>query len=602
MSPSTKRGAVAAGMLLASVSCAAWAQVGLPPAPVERALQAAHKGQERAAAAQERIEKIPEQTARVDKAQERIEKIPDQAARADKAQERIEKIPDQAARADKAQERIEKIPEQSARADKAQERIEKIPDQTSRADRANERAGNVPGQAERSQRADQAQTRSAERSQRGEPRPDDRADRAGGRSGEHRRAAKPERDGERQRNGEGKGEEKKSAQAGAAKRKNGATPGAAADPQTAAVHRALADAHQQRLEHLVRSYPRELEMTRDGPAVRGQVVAVDPTPAILAAVRKAGYRILVEETIQGLGIRSVTLETPRGVSVDSALAQLAKLAPRGEFAANHLHVQTSAAAMGPPGNSASLALGRVMGTPALGLIDGGVARHPALTGPIEQRGFAAGAPAPNSHATAVASLAAGQGRLRGALPGAPMVVADIYGTDPTGGNAVALVKALGWMTARRVPVVAITLAGPSNALVAKAVARAAQSGVFIVAPVGNFGPAAPPSYPASYPPVVAVTGVDSSNRLLIESGRSPSLDYAAPAAGFVAANASGGLAPVRGTSFGVPFVAARIAGILPHARPPLPSLDREAVDLGAPGPDPLYGRGLVCARCPPRGK
>jgi hypothetical protein len=251
----------------------------------------------------------------------------------------------------------------------------------------------------------------------------------------------------------------------------------------------------------------------------------------------------------------------------------------------------------PPG--AALAQGQVS-APALGLIDGGVARHSVLTGGIEQRGFAFGAPRANAHATAVASLAAGQGKLRGAYPGAPLLVADVYGTDPAGGNAVAVAKAIGWMVSRRVPVVAITLAGPSNALVGKAVARAAQLGVFIVAPVGNAGRASPPSYPASYPQVVAVTGVDQKNRLLIESGRAIGIDYAGPAAGFAAANPSGGWLPVRGTSFAVPFVAARMAGAARRGVAPLPALDKEAVDLGPRGPDELYGRGLVCAKCRPK--
>ncbi len=41
----------------------------------------------------------------------------------------------------------------------------------------------------------------------------------------------------------------------------------------------------------------------------------------------------------------------------------------------------------------------------------------------------------------------------------------------------------------------------------------------IVAAVGNDGPSARPAYPASYPGVLAVTGVDGRNRALIEAGR-----------------------------------------------------------------------------------
>jgi hypothetical protein len=239
----------------------------------------------------------------------------------------------------------------------------------------------------------------------------------------------------------------------------------------------------------------------------------------------------------------------------------------------------------------------LLGPAYLGIIDGGVARHPSLTGPVEQRGFARGAPAANGHATAVASLAVGAGRLKGAAPGGSLLVADVYGQDPAGGNAMTLVRALGWMLTRRVPVVAMPLAGPPNPLVASAIMRARQRGLYVIAPVGNGGPAAPAAYPAAYPTVIAVTGVDRRNRILIEAGRGPRIDYVAPGADMVAANIAGGQMPVRGTSFAVPLVAGRLSVVGRANAQPIPALDREAADLGAPGPDGVYGRGLVCAKC-----
>src|SRR3546814_20247242 len=60
------------------------------------------------------------------------------------------------------------------------------------------------------------------------------------------------------------------------------------------------------------------------------------------------------------------------------------------------------------------------------------------------RGFAEGAPSASSHGTAVASLI-----IRGGSPESALIVADIYGRDPAGGNAVAIARALGWMASRR---------------------------------------------------------------------------------------------------------------------------------------------------------
>lgn len=354
----------------------------------------------------------------------------------------------------------------------------------------------------------------------------------------------------------------------------------------------LAAARVERLEALVRANRDTLEMTDSGPAVRGEVIAVDPDPASLAAAAAAGFVRRGEERIEGLEVSEVTLQVPRGWSVDRALSRLRRLAPSGQFAANNLHGQSGTGEVAVVG-AAALAQSRApAGQSAIGLIDGGVATHPALRGGIQQRGFAGGAPRPSAHGTAVASLIAGQGAVRGAAPGAPLVVADIYGGDPAGGNALALARALGWMALQRVPVVAISLVGPSNLLVSRAIAQAQARGVRIVAAVGNDGPAAPPAFPASYPGVIAVTGVDGRGRVLAEAGRASHLDYAAPGADMAAASPNGGLAPVRGTSFAVPFVAGRLAQ---HARAaqPIAALDAEASERGRRG----VGRGVICGDC-----
>lgn len=364
----------------------------------------------------------------------------------------------------------------------------------------------------------------------------------------------------------------------------------------AAGGRELARNQTRRLLRLVQMYPERLEMTEIWPAVRGQVIAIDPDVRSLDAARSAGYVVVREEAIEGLGIRSVTLQTPRAVSVVRALEELKRIAPGAEFAANHLHAQSGMGQTTHLGSASVAVASQAVGAAALGIIDGGVAPHLSLPGPIEQRSFVQGPPRPNAHATAVASLLVGQGAVQGVRPGAPLIVADIYGNDPTGGNALALAKALGWMAARRVPVVAVSIVGPANPLVAKAIAQARVRGVHVVAPVGNDGPASPPAYPASYAGVVAVTGVDGRRRALVEAGRSLHLDYAAPGADILAANTAGKVIKVRGTSFAVPFVAGRLSSAL-KSKEPLAVLNAEAEDLGEPGPDRLFGRGLLCGRC-----
>jgi minor extracellular protease Epr len=351
--------------------------------------------------------------------------------------------------------------------------------------------------------------------------------------------------------------------------------------------RELASARLLRQRELVRAHPDRLEMTSLGPALRGEVIAIDPDPATLAAVEAAGFARIDEEAIEGLEMRAVILRVPRGWSVDRALSRLRRIAPGGSFAANHLHDRSGAGGAA----TGALAQGSGGGAAAVGMIDGGVAAHPALRGPVRQQGFARGAPRPSAHGTAVASLIAGQGAVRGAAPGRPLLVADVYGADPGGGNAVALVRALGWLTGQRAQVVTVSLVGPPNPLVERAVAQARARGIHIVAAVGNDGPAAPPAYPASYPGVIAVTGVDARNRPLIEAGRARHLDYAAPGADMAAAAPNGRVAAVRGTSYAAPLVAGRLASHL-GGRNPIAALDAEASPRGRG-----LGRGVICGEC-----
>lgn len=353
-----------------------------------------------------------------------------------------------------------------------------------------------------------------------------------------------------------------------------------------------------RLQRLVRQHPRELELDDLGQAVvRGEILAVSPTPQSLEIARRGGFTIVRSETLEDVGITLVTLATPPGVSAKQAVRRLRKADPNGQYDYNHIYsdagpigLSSTAAAAGSGGSSDA----------RIGLIDSGVdAGHPALSGlSITQRGFAPGGVKPSAHGTATASLLAGRtDRFRGAAPGASLLVADVYGTGPTGGSAASVVKALAWMAREKTPVVNVSLVGPANASLQAVVKALAGQGTIIVAAVGNDGPAAPPLYPASYPEVVAVTGVDARGRVLMEAGRSRHLDFAAPGADMAAAR-PGGYAPVRGTSYAAPIVAGMLARLSQRrdpasARAALNALAKQARDLGPKGLDKTYGHGLV---------
>ena len=351
-----------------------------------------------------------------------------------------------------------------------------------------------------------------------------------------------------------------------------------------------------RLRGLVRRSGGALEADPRGwPVVRAEIVAVDPSPASRRIALDAGFTVVREDRLDGLDLAVVVLAPPRGQSLHRAVERLRELDPEGAYEFNHVHSPAGAlAASAPP--SAPPASRPQRGSLRLGLIDTGVdAGHPALAGvTIRQRGFA-GAERPGAHGTAVASLLAGRaGPFSGAAPGAALFVADVYGGSASGGASTGLAQALAWMVRNDVPVVNVSLVGPRNALVEAAVRRAAARGVLIVAAAGNDGPAAPPLYPASYPDVVGVTAVNARGRPLPEAARGPQVDFAAPGADMAAAGPGEGYVNVRGASFAAPLVAGLLARRGGGDRA-VQALAAEARDLGARGPDPVYGRGLVAA-------
>jgi subtilisin family serine protease len=211
---------------------------------------------------------------------------------------------------------------------------------------------------------------------------------------------------------------------------------------------------------------------------------------------------------------------------------------------------------------------------------------------------------PAQHGTAVASLLVGRGDgFESVIPGATLYTADIF-CGHGGGSMALLAIALDWMAREKVAVVNISLVGAKSVLLTGLVRALTTRGFLLVAAVGNDGPTAPPLFPASYPDVVGVTGVDGKHKVLPEACRGEQVDFAAVGAGLVAADVGGAFSEIRGTSFATPIVAALLAGSLQapnpaKAREALATLESTAIDIGNNGTDPSYGKGLVGAELAP---
>jgi len=381
-------------------------------------------------------------------------------------------------------------------------------------------------------------------------------------------------------------------------------------PETAATVGRLADLRKLRVRDLLRDNRRVLEADPSGaPIVRHEVIAIAPSEAALAAARAAGFSVGPREALGGLATSLVTLRAPEGVSTRRALRRLRALDPDGVYDFNHIYLE-SGVAPEVPWRGARQHAGGGGASVRLGLIDGGVnIGHPALAGArIETRAFA-GETKPTLHGSAVASLLLGRADdFAGVVPGARLYAADVYGDLPIGGATSAIARAFSWLAEERVAVVNVSLVGPPNRALETIVAGMVSRGFLVVAAVGNDGPAARPLYPASYPGVIGVTGVNAQGRALVEAARGPQVDFAAPGGDMIAADAATSFAPVRGTSFAAPIVAGLLARRLSAPNPEYAAhavreLAAQAEDLGARGRDDVYGAGLVgrTLRTPARG-
>ena len=375
------------------------------------------------------------------------------------------------------------------------------------------------------------------------------------------------------------------------------------DPVTGTLRTAtstLTEARKLRVREILRTERETVESDPDGqPILRRQVGALSPTPAALERARAAGFTVLRTESLDALGLSLVVLEAPDGMSTRHALKALRELDPEGQYDYNHLYLDAGAESEETAPVPQVAMLPAVPSDARIGLIDSGVdGAHPVLANANIVRHGCEGASFPAPHGTAVASILVGRGEaFESILPGATLYAADIF-CGHGGGSLSLLAVELDWMARERIAVVNISLVGAKSLLLTGLVRAMTTRGFLLVAAVGNDGPSAPPLFPASYPDVIGVTGVDADRRVLPEACRGEQVDFAAAGAGFSAAAVGGGFEPMRGTSFATPIVAGLLARSLQapnpeNARAAVDALAATAIDIGNNGTDPSYGKGLV---------
>jgi subtilisin family serine protease len=339
------------------------------------------------------------------------------------------------------------------------------------------------------------------------------------------------------------------------------------------------------IDTLRRREPRRVDIDPHGaPILRGEFLATGLSVAQRDAVQAAGFVVDREMSADAtLGLDFVVLHDTRNRRTSRAMRALQRAAPGAAFTYQHLYLPAG------EGDAARAATAAAPSSAApsqhVGLIDGGVdPADPALAqARIERHGCTTANP--SRHGTAVAArLVAGDADM--------LYAADLWCGDAVGGATSNLVDALAWMAREHVAVINISLVGPDNPVLARAVQAMITRGHVLVSAVGNDGPAAPPLYPAAYPGVIGVSGVDAHDRVLPESGSGEQVDFCA--SGVIGS----GRDALRGTSFAAPIVARKAAQLLDAPRTGAATqvqqqLIGEARPLGARGRDPRYGYGLL---------
>jgi Subtilase family len=343
--------------------------------------------------------------------------------------------------------------------------------------------------------------------------------------------------------------------------------------------------------------------------VRSEIVVADADERLSDFARAKGFRVLHSEMLAALGLKVTRLQAPAGISTAQARNLIAREFPDAIVDLNHLY-QPQASLSLPAADYAGKAVRwnprlRECGNALrLGLIDTAVDWSlPILNGARGQTADfleSGNEPAPKQHGTGIATLLVGQENF-GLLPGAELYAAGIFGVDDSGrpfASATSFAAALNWLLVNRVGTINVSLSGPPDRLMALAVKRAQDRGAKLVAAVGNDGTNDVPRFPAAYPGVIGVTAVDEMGQVFSGANHGDFVALAAPGVDLWIPGqpgdgdaAAAGDRLVTGTSFAVPYVTATLASYGNDSKRMLAT----AADLGAPGPDPVFGHGLVQA-------
>jgi len=209
----------------------------------------------------------------------------------------------------------------------------------------------------------------------------------------------------------------------------------------------------------------------------------------------------------------------------------------------------------------------------------------------------------NGHGTHVAGIIAAKTNNSDGIAGmswnSKLMPIKAIGADGSG-SAVDIAEGIYWATDHGADVINLSVGNyTSSAALKEACRYAFEHNVVLVAASGNDN-TDQPSYPAAYDEVLCVAAVDHRRERADFSNYGDYVDVAAPGVDIPSTYIYSDYAALSGTSMACPHVAA-LAALIRSAQPDMKNTEvmelirKSAVDLGAPGRDPLYGYGMIDA-------
>jgi subtilase family protein len=207
----------------------------------------------------------------------------------------------------------------------------------------------------------------------------------------------------------------------------------------------------------------------------------------------------------------------------------------------------------------------------------------------------------DEHGTEMTGAIVAHRKLLGVAPHARILAVHAFSPESESSaqtTTAHILAGIDFAIAKGARVINMSFAGPYDPLLSRALKKAHDKGIVLVAAAGNAGPQSPPLYPAADENVIAVTAVDENDKLLPQANQGAHIALAAPGVNVLEPAPGGTYGYTTGTSVATAHVSG-VAALIIERDPNIDIATLEEVlyssarDLGPKGRDSQFGFGLV---------